>query len=113
MIYTPHILQRRLTEPQFNDSFGRPLNGDPSVIWESVCRCRCDDNGDRELRGQDGKLYRPAYKVVCEGDAPGVRCGDYVRCVSGDYDKIKGEGYVKNDTRLNCLPFTQLFLSEN
>lgn len=107
MLYTPHILIKRTTLPVENDGFGRPLPGTGGEKWEYVCPCRCDDNTTKELRSENGQVYRPAHHVVCEGKVD-VKAGDYVRCMDGE--SIRGEGEVYMPKRPNYFNYTEIWI---
>ena len=66
MIFAPHILQVQTVKPFDKDEFGRPIPGTGGVLWEDVCKCRCDDNSTKEFTSANGEVYRPNYHVVCE-----------------------------------------------
>lgn len=110
MYYAPHILYRRTRQAAPDDEFGRPVVTGSVEQWEEVCPCRCDHSDDREISLPDGRLYRPNFHVVYEGNGNSVDAGDYVRCVSRRDGAVKAEGEVKNAPKLNYLPYGQLYI---
>lgn len=136
MYYAPHILQKRVVPELVNDIFGRPIppvnatvfktgmkmiflanqlyvdkteGGD--VYWETICKCRCDDNFAREERLPDGTVGVPDYHVICEGNSPDVKAGDYVRCCR-ENGSIRGQGRIIKTRTLNCLPYAEIYLQD-
>lgn len=109
MIFAPHILQVKRIIPAENDEFGRPIPGTDSESWEYVCDCRCDDNTTKEFRSENGQVYRPAYHVVCEG-SHGLKAGDYVRCITGTGNVIRGEGKVYLSKVANFFDYSELWI---
>lgn len=91
MIYAPHILQRKVVS-QSRDELGRVIT-DGREEWETLCRCRCDNNSTKTFTSVNGSVYRPYYHVVCEGK-PAIAEGDYIRCMDGN--AVRGEGVVYN-----------------
>lgn len=87
------------------DEFNRPVKGQES--WSQICRCRCDDNSTRDFDDGNGRVFRPSYHIVCEGNAD-VKAGDYVRCQNGDV--TRGEGKVYMVTRANYFSYTELWV---
>lgn len=81
MMYTPHILQKRIASASSRDEYGRiiPVTDER---WETVCACRCDDNATQNLTTDNGEVFRPDYHVVCPGKAD-VKAGDYIRVMDG------------------------------
>lgn len=107
MIYTPHILQKRvLLEPQ-RDEFGRIIH-DVVEDWEEVCKCRCDDNDTASFSSDNGSAYTPKYRIVCNGSKD-IPAGEYIRCVSND-GSIRGEGEVYRTRKLNFLPYSEIWV---
>ena len=136
MYYAPHIMQKRVTPELINDVYGRPIppgnvtvyktgiqmiflekqlyvdkTADGDVYWEDVCKCRCDHNGDKEEKLQDGTVVVPDYRVVCDGNNPGVKVGDYVRCLRED-GSVRGQGRVIKPRTLNYLPYAEICLQD-
>lgn len=109
MYYAPHILQKRIIAEEKSDEFGRPIPEEAGETWVEVCRCRCDHNGDKEVKMPDGTVVTPDYHVVLEGNAPDVEVGDYVRCLKAD-GTIRGEGRVIKPRTLNYLPYAEIYL---
>lgn len=105
MIYSPHILQKKVFSPAFRDEFGRIINS-PSEEWVYVCRCRCDDNSTKEFRTGNGEVYRPNYHVVCEKN--GIMAGDIVRCI--DNNSVRGQGEVFIAKTTNYYDYTEIWM---
>lgn len=109
MHYAPHTLQKRTPPAETTDEYGRPVVADGSEEWTDVCRCRCDHSDDKEFRLDDGTVVRPEYRIVTDGNAPGVSVGDIVRCVRAD-GTVRGEGRVVNTKTLNYLPYAEIYV---
>lgn len=109
MYYAPHTLQKRIDAEESTDELGRPVVADSTEAWVDVCRCRCDHNGEKEIKMPDGKVIRPDYHVVLDENDPGLRIGDYVRCIN-DYGNVRGEGHVLSFKTLNYLPYAEVYL---
>lgn len=105
MMYTPHILQKKVTSTVIRDEYGRIVN-EPSEEWVDVCRCRCDDNSTKEFRTENGEVYRPNYHVVCERN--GVAAGDVVRCL--DKDAVRGQGKAFMVKTTNFYDYTEIWM---
>lgn len=108
MHYAPHFLQKRTRLPQSPDKLGRPVLISPEEEWEEICKCRCDHNSDQVRNSIDGKLYVPAYKVVCSSNSIPILPNDEVRIIDGD-GKEKCRGIVTNAPKLNYLPYATIF----
>lgn len=109
MNYTPHILQKRVIAGEVNDEYGRPIAGDSAEEWSEVCKCRCDDNGDKEVKLSDGTVVVPSYHIVLDGNTPDIMTGDYIRCLRKD-GSIRGEGHVIKTKTLNYLPYAEIYV---
>lgn len=107
MIFTPHILQRKIVAHPITDEFGRVIDSDSSTDWETVCNCRCDDNTTTEFRSDNGDVYRPQYHVVCSGKHD-LKAGEYVQCIEGD--SVRGEGEIVRVLKTNYFNFTEVYL---
>ena len=66
MNYAPHTLQKRVIAGEVNDEYGRPITGESAEEWSEVCKCRCDDNGDKEVKLSDGTVVIPSYHIVLD-----------------------------------------------
>lgn len=106
MIYSPHILQRKKVRPPQVDEFGRVI-ADNATEWETICRCRCDDNTITEFKSDNGKVYRPKYHIVCDGRQD-IQAGDAIRCLLGE--DVRGEGIVYIKKQLNFYNYTELWM---
>lgn len=109
MYYAPHILQKRTEAQESMDEFGRPVVNDSVEAWADVCPCRCDHNGDKEIKMPDGTVVRPNYHVVLAGNEVNLTVGDYVRCLKPD-GSVRGEGRVLNTKTLNYLPYAEIYM---
>lgn len=109
MHYTPHILQKRTTLNESYDEFGRPIPDDNIDEWVDVCQCRCDHNGDKQVKMPDGTVIMPEYRVILPGYTEMIKTGDYVRCVKED-GSVRGEGFVVKSRTLNYLPYAEIFV---
>lgn len=118
MIYTPHILQKRVISEIANDEYGRPIPPVYEETWVTLCRCRCDYNSDKEFRSDNGSMFRPDYSIVCEGNVQ-ANSGDYVRVIEPRFENwgnciskadIKGEGSIFSVKRLNFLAYSQIWV---
>lgn len=113
MYYAPHTLYKRITPPESMDGFGRPIVSQAAdengYEWVYVCKCRCDHNVDKEITTPDGKVIRPDYHIVLDGNTPNVETGDYIRCLRDD-GTIRGEGRAVRPRTLNYLPYAEIYV---
>ena len=107
MIFTPHILQVKVTTDPERDEFGRPIPGTGGESWQTVCGCRCDDNTTKEFASDNGSVYRPNYHVVCEKKVS-LKAGDRVRCMDGEM--VRGSGKVYAVRWTNYFNYSQLWM---
>jgi len=107
MIFTPHILQIKVTTEPQRDELGRPVPGTGSEDWQTVCECRCDDNTTKEFTSTNGQVYRPNYHVVCEKKVY-LKADDEVRCMDGDMVRGKGTVYAVKST--NYFNYSELWM---
>lgn len=107
MIFAPHILQVQTVKPFDKDEFGRPIPGTGGVLWEDVCKCRCDDNSTKEFTSANGEVYRPNYHVVCEKKIT-VKAKQKVRCMDGK--TIRGQGEVYTVKSTNFFNYSELWM---
>ena len=104
MMYSPHILQvKQVTQGE--DDFGRPLP--ESTSWVDVCACRCDDNTTKEFKSPNGEVYRPSYKIVCDGHIS-LKAGSEIRVLKGEQERAKGKVYTVKV--LNFLNYTEVWV---
>lgn len=108
MYYAPHLLQKRLSTTPALDEYGREIVGDSAEEWLDVCRCRCDNNSDREVMTPDGKVVRPDFRVVFDANNVNVAPGDYVRCLNRN-GSVKGDGRVLRMKTLNYLSYGEMY----
>lgn len=136
MLYAPHILQKQVTPELITDIYGRVIppgnltvyksgaqmifldkqlyidkTDEGDVYWENVCMCRCDESGVREEKLPDGTVVVPDYRVICDGNDPDVKVGDYVRCCR-DNGTVRGQGKVISTKKLNFLPYAEISLQD-
>lgn len=136
MFYAPHILQKQVTPELIVDIYGRAIppgnitvyktgiqmiflnkqlyidkTEDGDVYWEDVCVCRCDERDNREVKLSDGTVVVPNYRVICDGNNPDVKTGDYVRCCRAN-GSVRGQGKVIDTKKLNCLPYAEIYLQD-
>ena len=104
MYYKPHTLQKKVHTIE-RDSYGR-ITSDTEE-WKDLGACRCDDNTQQEFVTENGKVFRPKYHIVAEGDVD-VHAGDEVRCMKGE--TVRGEGEVYQAKHLNKLHYTDIWV---
>lgn len=104
MIYAPHILKRLISEIT-NDSYGRPIQ---TTSWETICPCRCDDDGVTEVVGENGHVNRAKYHIVC-GRNTTVRQGDTIKVENQD-GTIRAQGVAQSPKNLNKLPYSEIWV---
>jgi len=109
MNYAPHTLQKRVIAGEVNDEYGRPITGESAEEWSEVCKCRCDDNGDKEVKLSDGTVVVPSYHIALDGNTPDIMTGDYIRCLRED-GSIRGEGHIIKTKTLNYLPYAEIYV---
>lgn len=110
MYFTPHIIQKRVEPLESCDEYGRPVIANPlAPTWEYVCRGRCDNSGDKEVRMPDGNISKPGYHAVLEGNRQSLKVGDYVRCLLSDSETDIAEGRIVQFKSLNVLPYAEIY----
>ena len=75
--------------------------------WVLVTGCRCDDNTTEKFEDENGRVYIPKYKIVC--NRADIHAGDYIQCRTLD-DKVRGEGRVLNAPKCNYLDYMVLYV---
>ncbi|MBQ7211615.1 MAG: hypothetical protein IJS19_02925 [Muribaculaceae bacterium] len=83
------------------------MRDDSAGEWDTVCRCRCDRNGTKEFKTDNGGVYRPDFHIVCEGNVE-LEAGMRVRCL--DNGEVKAEGVVYRPQTYNLLPYTEVWI---
>lgn len=106
MLYAPHIYRFRRRSPISSDENGRPIKED--FIWRDGGQCRCDDNSTQDLVDDNGRVYRPLYKVVVDGGTE-VIDGDEVEVYRKD-GTLRGKGIAKRPSHTNYLYYAYFFL---
>lgn len=101
MFYAPHILYKRVTEPATYDEDGNPIK--PTSSWVFVCRCRCDDDYTQEIKEENGKVYRPKFKIVCELNAD-IDNLDEVKVLTED-GSVRGYGIAHSPKSCNWYDY--------
>lgn len=111
MHYKPHTLQKKV-HTIVRDAYGRITKD--TEEWQDLGPCRCDDNTQQEFVTENGKVFRPKYHIVAEGNVD-VHAGDEVRCLNVT-DKcktpteVRGEGKVYQAKHLNNLQYTDIWV---
>ena len=110
MYYKPHNLQKK-SHTITRDAYGR-ITSDTEG-WEDLGPCRCDDNTQQEFVTENGKVFRPKYHIVAEGDVD-VHAGDEVRVLiaseNQQEESVRGEGLVYQAKHLNKLQYTDIWV---
>ena len=104
MYYAPHTLYKKV-ELQTRDSLNRIVASSGNMVL--VGRCRCDDNTTQKFEDQNGRIYIPKYKIVCE--RVDVTEGEYVQCLD-EHGEIRGEGRVYNAPKCNYLNYMTIYV---
>ena len=108
MYYSPHILQVKMDTPPATDKYGRVIALDNSVRWQTICQCRCDDNTTTEFKSDNGRVFRPKYHIVCDGNVR-VEVGDAIRCLNDDGTvRCVGNVYLKKQP--NYYKYTEIWV---
>lgn len=109
MYYAPHALFKKIEHVK-RDSLNRIVATD--ATWVYVCDCRCDDNTTQKFEDDNGRVFIPKHKIVCE--RVNVKEGDYVQCRMKDTlcncYRVIGEGRVFNAPRNNYLNYMVLYV---
>lgn len=105
MYYAPHKLYKKV-EMEVRDSLNRIISS--SAEWQYVCDCRCDDNTTQKFEDENGRVYIPKYKIVCE--RADIKAGDYIQCLVGDTEEVRGEGRVFNAPKCNYLNYMTAYV---
>lgn len=106
MIYTPHILQKKVLSDPVRDEYGR-IRSNMTESWVDVCKCRCDDNDTAPFTSDNGSAYTPKYHIVCDGQI-NIPAGTFIRCV--DKGEIRCEGEVYRSKKLNYLSYSEVWI---
>lgn len=104
MYYAPHILEKRAIVKRRNE-YGELQ--DKYETWERLGGCRCDDNTTEHFQTDNGSVYVPKYKIVC--DRHDVKPNDYVRVMNPD-GSVRGEGRVFNQPKCNYLNYMCVYV---
>lgn len=109
MYYAPHALYKKIEKVE-RDSLNRIIANEGK--WVYVCDCRCDDNTTQKFEGENGRVFIPKYKIVCERAK--ITEGDYVQCRLKDdlcnCGKVIGEGRVFNAPKCNYLNYMVVYV---
>jgi hypothetical protein len=104
MYYAPHKLYKKV-ELIVRDDLNRITSS--GSHWELVGPCRCDDNTTQKFEDQNGRIFIPKYKIVCE--RANVTEGDMIQCLCED-GTVRGEGRVYNAPQCNCLNYMVVYV---
>lgn len=105
MYYSPHELYKKVTMT-VRDSMNRIKSS--SEEWQYVTDCRCDDNTTQKFEDDNGRVYIPKYKIVC--NRADIRDGDYVQCLVKGTGEVRGEGRVLNSPKCNYLDYMVVYV---
>lgn len=105
MLYSPHILYKKVMGQIQTNSLGKPVA--PSEEWVKVGMCRCDDDTTQELVSENGQLYKSRYHVVYDLSDKIVE-GDEIKCINAD-GSVRGEGTVGRVKSTNYLRYSELW----
>ena len=103
MFYAPHDLYK-IEEFVQRDAYGSILGVETREVF--VCKCRCDDSGEVEMKTDNGRAFIPKYHIVCP--RVGIKAGDNV--VAYHDGKIRGKGEVKKTARTNFYDYEELWV---
>ena len=108
MLYCPDILQICTLTGSVKNETGDIVT--PAVkVWDDVCPCRVDSNGNGKKIAIGGEVRVYAWHVVfAKRDM--VDLGTQVRVLDGQTRAIKAEGDVIKSGSANMLPYSELFL---
>lgn len=104
MMYAPHILKKKTSKITRN-KYGEIVSTEET--WETVGRCRCDDNTTQHFTTDNGSVYVPKYHIVC--DKADINEGDYVRAEYPN-GKVRGQGKVYNAPKCNYLNYMSIYV---
>ena len=109
MYYAPHSLFK-VVESEERDSLNRIVSSGKKKYY--ICDCRCDENTTQKYVDDNGRVYIPKYKIVCE--RADIKEGDYVQCYNKDDScccgKVIGEGRVVDAPKCNYLDYMVLYV---
>lgn len=105
MYYSPHTLLKRMDSTPSYDEKGNPIFNEGD--YETLGECRCDDANVSEMTDENGRVYRPSYKIVTEKPID-ISYGDFIKVMDGD--NIRGEGKVRNISRCNWYKYVVLWV---
>lgn len=108
MIFSPHILKVKTNSEDAVDEYGHPIVSDDSEKWETVCKCRCDDNDTKEFKTDNGGVFRPSFHIVCDG-VVSVKADDEIQCLSSD-GSVRGSGKVYMVKKTNYFNYSELWV---
>lgn len=107
MYYAPHSLYK-VVESEERDSLNRVVSS--GEVMQFIGMCRCDDNTTQKFEDENGRVYIPKYKIVCE--RADIKAGDYIQCFLGkdDSGELRGEGRVFNSPKCNYLNYMVIYV---
>lgn len=109
MYFAPHILCKKVTPEPERDEYGRYYAPEGTESEKRLCECRCDDNNTKEFKTENGKVYRPSYKIVGSGDLD-VQEEDEIVIYRKSDNSIRGKGKVYNIQRTNVLGYWEIWV---
>ena len=105
MYYAPHSLYKKVTMT-IRDALNRITSS--SEEWQYVGDYRCDDNTTQKFEDENGRVYIPKYKIVCDRHDIGFH--DEVQCRVKGTDEVRGGGRVLNKPTCNYLNYMTLYV---
>jgi len=91
----PYDLKQSNSDGGFVNSKGNVFAGSES--WVTLCKCRDEQSGEREVQGPDGVYYTYSAIVYAPKSCPDLKKGDRVQVISEG--KVRIEETVKNFSR--------------
>lgn len=106
MYFSPHILQVRIEDSPLYDSEGQVIVKPEEEQWKIVGPCRCDDDGTKELKSENGDMYMSHFHIVYEGNS--IKEGSFIRCMDGR--QVRGEGIARSPKRCNYFKYMEVWI---
>jgi hypothetical protein len=103
MIVSNHILQIKGTSKLDADGYAIPGSD-----YTDYCKCRCDDNSNKEFKSEDGHVYTPAFHIIYEG-AKSLPEGTEIRILYSERT-VKGEGTVYRKKEFTMFNYVELWM---
>jgi hypothetical protein len=105
MEYAPHLLYKKKSNVVRNQ-YGEI--DESTGEWVLVGGCRCDDNTTQHFETENGEIYTPQYKIVC--DKCSISEGDRVKVLEKDEKTYRGGGKVFNCPKCNYLNYMTIYV---